>query len=30
LASQIEFEPYAAFQRVDREQLGYLNCRQIC
>jgi hypothetical protein len=30
MARLVDFEPYASFQRVDRECLGYLNCRQIC
>ena len=27
MARLVDFEPYASFQRVDRECLGYLNCR---
>jgi Ca2+-binding EF-hand superfamily protein len=30
LASTMEFEPYAAFQRIDREGQGYLNSKKIC
>lgn len=30
LALMPEFEPYACFQRIDRDCVGYLNCRQIC
>lgn len=25
-----DFEPYASFQRIDRDNVGYLNCRQLC
>jgi Ca2+-binding EF-hand superfamily protein len=25
-----EFEPYAAFQRIDREATGYVNCNKLC
>ena len=30
LASIQEFEPYAAFKRIDREDSGYLNAKKIC
>jgi Ca2+-binding EF-hand superfamily protein len=30
LASLKEFEPYAAFKRIDREDHGYITAKKIC
>lgn len=30
LASIKDFEPYAAFKRIDRDNKGYLTSKQIC
>jgi Ca2+-binding EF-hand superfamily protein len=30
LCSIKEFEPYAAFKRIDREDTGYLSAKKIC
>jgi Ca2+-binding EF-hand superfamily protein len=30
LASIPEFEPYAAFKRIDRQSTGSLSCKMIC
>ena len=30
LASIPEFEPYAAFKRIDRQSTGSINCKTIC
>jgi hypothetical protein len=30
LSSIRDFEPYAAFKRIDRDNHGYLTCTKIC
>lgn len=30
LATIKEFEPYAAFKRIDRENTGFVTCKTLC